>query len=616
MVSASLASESTTRGPCSYERTGGASAGRSGPRRDRRAPVLPGGPHQGADRRGAAALPVQGGAPHRPGPLQRDRPHHDRHAGCRRHRAQRAGPRAARALRRALVVNTDDDDDATGARPSPTSRPRSSPRCSPRRDVLGLGWSRAVLATARAAHAGPRLHGRPDDRGPDQPGRHREPDRRRRRPRPPRRRPRLLVLRAACSCPTRRAPRSSAASRRRRRRSPASPTLTHAVVGIGSWQPVRSRPARRAHRRRARGVAPRGRARRPLRHVPRRRGHPAHDAAVPPGDRDQRRAARRRARRRSASPTAGSARPPCAPPSARATSPRSSPPPHLLRSCSRIGRLTMSRRLDRKLDAILAGRYTPDDFIIADAKDADMAFGVAAPGPSRAAAPHAGDLPGQHARAGRGRRARHPAHLGLQRRAAGVRRLARRRGHARRAGQRHHRHLEPPRQQLHRRAVAPVPHRRSRRRPPVLRPRAVLGDVQQRHRARPRHPRGLQRVPRARPPSVGMRYFLEVFNPNAPVDLAPEDVGAFVNDAIIRTLAGRHHGAPTAVPQDGLQRGRRAGRARGARPVGGGRASSAVRRAPRATRSSCSTGPSGTAPGWRCSAARSSARSRSWTSSG
>ena len=37
---------------------------------------------------------------------------------------------------------------------------------------------------------------------------------------------------------------------------------------------------------------------------------------------------------------------------------------------------------------------------------------------------------------------------------------------------------------------------------------------------------------------VGMRYFLEVFNPNAPVGLAPEDVGAYVNDAIIRTLAG------------------------------------------------------------------------------
>jgi hypothetical protein len=39
------------------------------------------------------------------------------------------------------------------------------------------------------------------------------------------------------------------------------------------------------------------------------------------------------------------------------------------------------RRLDRKLSNIAAGRYTPDDFVIADAKDADMAFGVTAAGP-------------------------------------------------------------------------------------------------------------------------------------------------------------------------------------------------------------------------------------------
>ncbi len=39
------------------------------------------------------------------------------------------------------------------------------------------------------------------------------------------------------------------------------------------------------------------------------------------------------------------------------------------------------RRLDRKLHSILSGGYTPDDFIIADAKDADMAFGIMAPGP-------------------------------------------------------------------------------------------------------------------------------------------------------------------------------------------------------------------------------------------
>jgi hypothetical protein len=37
---------------------------------------------------------------------------------------------------------------------------------------------------------------------------------------------------------------------------------------------------------------------------------------------------------------------------------------------------------------------------------------------------------------------------------------------------------------------------------------------------------------------VGIRHFLEVFNPNAPVDLAPDQIGAFVNDHIVRTLAG------------------------------------------------------------------------------
>src|SRR6201985_1015408 len=42
------------------------------------------------------------------------------------------------------------------------------------------------------------------------------------------------------------------------------------------------------------------------------------------------------------------------------------------------------RRLDRKLGAITAGRYTPGDFVVADAKDADMAFGLTSAGPSRA----------------------------------------------------------------------------------------------------------------------------------------------------------------------------------------------------------------------------------------
>lgn len=40
-----------------------------------------------------------------------------------------------------------------------------------------------------------------------------------------------------------------------------------------------------------------------------------------------------------------------------------------------------ARRLDGKLTNILQGRYTAEDFVIADAKDADMAFGLTAAGP-------------------------------------------------------------------------------------------------------------------------------------------------------------------------------------------------------------------------------------------
>src|SRR6185437_12374545 len=38
--------------------------------------------------------------------------------------------------------------------------------------------------------------------------------------------------------------------------------------------------------------------------------------------------------------------------------------------------------------------------------------------------------------------------------------------------------------------------------------------------------------------ALGIRHFLEVFNPNAPAALASGQVGAFVNDSITRALAG------------------------------------------------------------------------------
>jgi hypothetical protein len=48
----------------------------------------------------------------------------------------------------------------------------------------------------------------------------------------------------------------------------------------------------------------------------------------------------------------------------------------------------MSKRLDRKLSNILAGSTAAADFIIADAKDADMAFGITAPGPQNGSCRH------------------------------------------------------------------------------------------------------------------------------------------------------------------------------------------------------------------------------------
>lgn len=46
------------------------------------------------------------------------------------------------------------------------------------------------------------------------------------------------------------------------------------------------------------------------------------------------------------------------------------------------------KRLDRKTTGILGGSNSSSDFIIADAKDADMAFGITAPGPQSGSCRH------------------------------------------------------------------------------------------------------------------------------------------------------------------------------------------------------------------------------------
>ena len=128
----------------------------------------------------------------------------------------------------------------------------------------------------------------------------------------------------------------------------------------------------------------------------------------------------------------------------------------------------MDKSLDRKLAAIHADPNCRE-FILADAKDADMAFGIGAPGQSPEIARRRG--PVQDARrVPRADAADHPAGAGrhhadvgqLELRAddprAAVRRLAR---HPGRPGQRHDRH--PPRPRLALRRAA----RRGRSAPPA-----------------------------------------------------------------------------------------------------------------------------------------------------
>jgi hypothetical protein len=199
-----------------------------------------------------------------------------------------------------------------------------------------------------------------------------------------------------------------------------------------------------------------------------------------------------------------------------------------------------SRRLDRKLSEIAAGRYVPGDgFVIADAKDADMAFGVAAPGPEP----------------GTGRPRTRPEYLDAMRAliaqgeldivltsASNGERLA---GDG----------------SLGDEVTLAV---RGNDSTDIWNPR---GGSYPTHPARPFRTADLAAVRefcdlvlyaitfnhelerdlatlqayaefRREAAAHGIRHFLEVFNPNAPQTLAEGDVGAFVNDSIVRSLAG------------------------------------------------------------------------------
>lgn len=200
------------------------------------------------------------------------------------------------------------------------------------------------------------------------------------------------------------------------------------------------------------------------------------------------------------------------------------------------------RRLDRKLNSIAGGRYTPDDFVIADAKDADMAFALTCAGPATGAA------------AGPGRYQTRSEYLAAIRAlvtqgeldivltsASNGQRLARE-GSLRdetlaiRANDttdiwnnRGGRYTTAPSRPFRSADLAAI-------RPfcDLVLYSMTFNNILDYDLAT------LEAYGRfrAEAAALGIRHFLEVFNPNAAADLVPDQVGAFVNDSIVRALAG------------------------------------------------------------------------------
>ena len=204
------------------------------------------------------------------------------------------------------------------------------------------------------------------------------------------------------------------------------------------------------------------------------------------------------------------------------------------------------RRLDRKLANIAAGRYVPDDFVIADAKDADMAFGAAAAGPVAGAPAGAGGPGRHHTRAAYLDAMRAQIALGavdiMLTSASNGERLAADGSLdagitlAVRANDstdiwNHRGGAYPtlparPFRTVELEAIGPFCDL-------VLYAVTFNNDLEHDLATLEAY-----RAFRAEAAAVGVRHFLEVFNPNAPTGLTADQIGAFVNDSIVRTLAG------------------------------------------------------------------------------
>jgi len=200
------------------------------------------------------------------------------------------------------------------------------------------------------------------------------------------------------------------------------------------------------------------------------------------------------------------------------------------------------KTLDQKLAHIRAGAYTPADFIIADAKDADMAYGLTAPGPARGAGA-----------AGLGTRAAYHQAMREMTRSGLVDVMLTSASTAEIL----------VREELFA-ASGVTPAVRCNDTTDIWFPRgAVYGQAPSRPfrsarlaKVRPLADLGLYSVTfsneveldlrsleaysafRAEAAALGVRHFLEVFNPAFDVSIPQDELGAFVGDCIVRCLAG------------------------------------------------------------------------------
>jgi hypothetical protein len=201
-------------------------------------------------------------------------------------------------------------------------------------------------------------------------------------------------------------------------------------------------------------------------------------------------------------------------------------------------------RLDKKLEAIRAGRYRPADFIIADAKDGDMGSGLAATGFERSAD-------------GSTRRPRTRAEFldqikavvdqgivdimlvsvsNLERLidmgtfAAGVVKPAIRANDTTDcwAGVRHGTYNKSPSYPFRTADLARV-----KGTDLALYSVTFLNDLE-----RDTHALEVFRTFRQEAAAQRFNYFYEVFNPNIETGMSREEIGAFINDSILRSLAG------------------------------------------------------------------------------